>query len=550
MTNRGRGGTFDYIIVGAGSAGCVLAERLSSEQEIRVLVLEAGLRDWSPHIHMPGGIIKLMTGTKYNWAYQTAPQLHLGGRRLSLPQGKGIGGSSSINGMLYSRGNPRDYDTWRQMGNSGWGWDDVLPYFVATENNSRLAGPLHGQSGPLHVTDPRSPHFLSRCFVEAAVECGVPRNPDFNGVEQEGAGLFQQTLRNGWRWSAARAFLDPARKRSNVTIRSSVTVSRVVVEHGRATGVEVLDQAGSKTTYRAEREVVVASGAIGSPKLLLLSGIGPADELASVGVKVVHDLPGVGKNLHDHPDITILYEVRGARTYDGQDAFLPSMKNGLEFLLFRTGPVSGSPCQASAYVRSDPALDTVDISEHFLPVGVVNQGGTRLSGNHMTLNANCMRPRSRGAICLDSNDPLKPPLIDPNYLADPHDVRVLIECVRWGRRIMSAPSLAKYAGAERFPGKDIVSDVDLEAYVRRNVQTDYHPVGACKMGSDSLAVVDDQLKVRGIEGLRVANSSIMPSIISGNTNAPTIVIGAKAADLIRFGQHGAPKGASLAAAAS
>ena len=541
------GGQFDYIVVGAGSAGCVLAERLSADPELRVLVLEAGLKDWSPHIHMPGGIIKLMTGTKYNWAFKTTPQRHLGGRVLSLPQGKGIGGSSSINGMLYSRGNPRDYDTWRQMGNSGWGWDDVLPYFVATENNSRLGGPLHGQSGPLHVTDPASPHFLSRCFIEAAVECGVPRNVDFNGSEQEGAGLFQQTLRNGWRWSAARAFLDPANKRSNVEIRSSVTVSRIIIERGRATGVEIVDQARNKTTYRAEREVVVASGAIGSPKLLLLSGIGPADQLKSAGVNVVHDLPGVGKNLHDHPDITILYEVKGARTYDGQDAFLPSLKNGLEFLFFRTGPVSGSPCQASAYVRSDPTMEIVDISEHFLPVGVVNQGGTRLSGNHMTLNANSMRPRSRGEIRLASSDPFQPPLIDPNYLADPYDVRVLIECVRWGRRLMRAPSLAKYAGAERFPGKDIVSDADLEAYIRRNVQTDYHPVGACKMGSDSLAVVDNQLKVRGVEGLRVADSSIMPSIISGNTNAPTIVIGAKAADLIRNGRHAAPTGASLAA---
>jgi choline dehydrogenase-like flavoprotein len=547
MTTRG-GGTFDYIIVGAGSAGCVLAERLSAGRESRVLVLEAGLKDSSLHIHMPGGIIKLMTGTKYNWAFRTVPQRHLGGRQLVLPQGKGIGGSSSINGMLYSRGNPRDYDTWRQMGNSGWAWEDVLPYFVATENNTRLAGPLHGQSGALHVTDPASPHFLSRCFVEAAVECGVPRNADFNGTEQEGAGLFQQTLRKSWRWSAARAFLDPARKRVNVTVLSSVTASRIIVERGRARGVEVIDHARNKITYRAEREVVVASGAIGSPKLLLLSGIGPPDDLKSAGVDVVHDLPGVGKNLHDHPDITILYEVKGARTYDGQDAFLPAMKNGLEFLLFGTGPVSGSPCQASAYVRSDPAIESVDISEHFLPVGVVNQGGTRLSGNHMTLNANSMRPRSRGEIRLASSDPLEPPLVDPNYLADQYDVRVLIECVRWGRRIMSAPSLAKYAGAERFPGKDIVSDADLEAYIRRNVQTDYHLVGACKMGSDSFAVVDDQLKVRGVEGLRVADSSIMPSIISGNTNAPTIVIGAKAADLILRGRHAAPAGASLAAA--
>jgi choline dehydrogenase len=523
---------YDYIIVGAGSAGCVLAERLSADPNARVLLLEAGRRDRSPYIHMPGGVIKLIGGTKYNWAFKTVPQRHLNGRTLVLPQGKALGGSSSINGLLYIRGNPGDYDHWRQLGNSGWGWDDVLPYFVATENNARLGGPLHGKAGALHVSDPISPHFLSRRFVEAAVQCGVPENDDFNGERQEGAGLFQQTIRGGWRWSAARAFLEPARRRSNLSIRTGATVSRIVVEKGRAVGVEMVGFDRSRTVYRAEREIVVASGAIGSPKLLLLSGIGPADDLREAGVTVTHDLPGVGKNLHDHPDITVLYQVRNARTYDGQDAFLPSMKNGLQFLLFRNGPVSGSPCQASAYVRSDPAMDTVDISEHFLPVGVWNQGKTRLTGAHVTLNANCMRPRSRGELRLRNADAFEPPLIDPNYLADPYDVRVLIEAVRWGRRIMAAPALAAYAGEERFPGKDVVSDADLEAYVRQHAQTDYHLVGACKMGQDAHAVVDETLKVRGIAGLRVADSSIMPSIISGNTNAPTIMIGAKAADLI------------------
>ena len=523
---------YDYIITGAGSAGCVLANKLTASGDAKVLVLEAGLRDLSPMIHMPGAVGKLIGGTRYNWAFRTAPQKHLNNRQLFLPQGKAIGGSSSINGMIYIRGNRNDYDHWRQLGNRGWGYDDVLPYFIAEENNQRIRSEFHGNEGPLHVSDFRSPHPLSTVFQSAAAELGVPRNQDFNGPVQEGTGLFQQTVRNGLRWSAARAYLRPAMRRPNLTVLPRTVATKIIVENGRAVGIEAMGPTGVKSTYRSSREVIVTSGAVGSPKLLLLSGIGPADELREVGVPVVHDLPGVGKNFHDHLDITVIYRCLKPITYDGQDAFLPSLRHGLEFLLFRTGNVASSPCQAAAYVRSDPALDTPDISLHFLPVGFLDHGRIRLDGHSLTFHNNNMRPRSRGEIRLVSSDPNATPHIDPNYAADPYDMGVMIACVKWVRRLMKTEAMLPYAGEERLPGKDVESDEDIAAYVREHAETDYHPVGSCKMGNDRLAVVDDRLKVHGLEGLRVTDSSIMPAVISGNTNAPTIMIACKAADMI------------------
>lgn len=524
---------YDYIITGAGSAGCVLANILSAESDVRVLLLEAGERDSSPLIHMPGAVGKLIGGTRFNWSYRTVPQRALNNRCLFLPQGKGLGGSSSINGMIYIRGNRADYDYWRQLGNPGWGYEDVLPYFLAMENNQRLRNEFHGNEGPLFVSDFVSPHPLTDVFIAAAAECGVPRNSDFNGEQQEGTGLFQQTVRRGLRWSATKAFLRPALGRKNLTVLPETLVSRILVEKGRAVGVETVDARGNRTSYRAEREVVVTSGAVGSPKLLLLSGIGPADELREVGVPVKHDLPGVGKNFHDHLDITVIYECTKPITYDGQDALIPSIRHGLQFLLFRTGNVASALCQAAAYVRSDPALDIPDISLHFLPIGFLDHGRIRLSGHNMTFHNNNMRPRSRGEIKLASDDPSKPPLIDPNYASDPYDMNVMVQCVKWIRRLTKTKAMQPYVGGERYPGVEVQSDEEIANYVREHAETDYHPVGGCKMGTDPMAVVDPTLKVHGMEGLRVADSSIMPAIISGNTNAPTIMIATKAADFIR-----------------
>lgn len=523
---------YDFIIVGAGSAGCVLAERLSADGSSRVLVLESGFKDNHPLMHMPGATGKIQNAQKYNWGYESVPQKHLNNRRLFITQGKGIGGSSSINAMIYIRGNREDYDQWRDMGNAGWGWDDVLPVFVELENNARLGGRFHGQAGPLHVTDPIAPNKMSVLFTQAAEQIGVPRRDDFNTGDQEGTGLFQFTIRNGVRWSAARAFLDKARTRKNVDVVTNRTACKIIVENGRAVGVAAQSDSGEIVNYRASREVILAGGVFGSPKLLLLSGIGPANELRDVGVKPVHDLPGVGKNYHDHVDIRTVHRCLSPWTYDGQDKFLPALRHGLEYVLLRKGMVSSSPCQAATFVRSRPDVKTPDISLYFLPVGFVDHGRVKVPGRAVTLHNNIMRPVSRGEIKLRSSNPTDMPLIDPNFLADPADMDVMVECVRWARKVMAAPVLAQHIGPEIFPGPSVQSEEDIKAYVRANAEIDYHPVGSCKMGHDRMAVVDDRLRVHGLSGLRVVDASIMPNVISGNTNAPTMMIAAKAAKMI------------------
>jgi choline dehydrogenase len=530
---------FDYIIVGAGSAGCVLANRLSEDPDVKVLLLEAGASDYSPFIHIPGNAGKLMH-SRYAWAYQTVPQKHLNGRSCLIPQGKVLGGSSSINGMIYIRGNPQDYRRWRQLGNAGWDWEDMLPYFVALENNKDRSGPLHGKSGPLHVYDIPTTNPLTKVFVEAATEAGIPRNTDFNGERQEGVGIFQNTGHRGFRWSSARAFLRPALKRKNLSVVVNTRVARVVVENHRAVGIELRERSGTRRRIHASREVIVSSGAIGSPRLLLLSGIGPADELRAVGVEVAHDLPGVGKNFHDHVDIGCVFHCKQPITYDHQDDFIPSLRHGLELLLTRKGMATTMGCEGCAYVYSDPSVGHPDISMHFTPAYVVDQGRVRPSGHGMTLHNNVMRPRSRGQVTLRSANFEDEPLVDPNYLSDPDDMRVIVECVKWARRVMSAKAMSPYYGGELLPGEHVKTDKDIENFVRDKAGTDYHPAGSCKMGSDDKAVVDSQLRVHGIEGLRTIDSSIMPNVISGNTNAATIVIAAKGADLIRFGASPAP----------
>ena len=542
-TLRLRNVMFDYIVVGAGAAGCVLTNRLSADGRNKVLLIEAGGPDRSPFIHMPGGVAKVMNTSRYNWRYQSAPQKHLNNRSLYMSQGKGFGGSTSINAMIYIRGNSGDYNHWRQLGNVGWGWDDVLPYFKSLEHNERFGGPFHGNAGPLYVSDPITPNKYSVLFAKAAQEVGVPKRDDFNTGDQEGAGLFQFTIHKGRRWSAARAYLEPAKRRPNVEVRSAQLVTRVVVESGRAVGVEMMRDDGTRYIERAAREIVLASGVFGSPKLMLLSGIGPAAELAQLGIEIVHDLPGVGKNYHDHLDIRTVFRALKPWTYDRQDTFPRSLMHGVQYVLFRRGMVSSSPCQAAAFVKSRPGLDIPDISLYFLPMGFVDHGRVEVPGRAVTLHNNIMRPLSRGQITLKSRDPREQGVFDPNFLSHPSDVEVMIQCVRWARKVMAADILKPHIGEELYPGPGIQSDADIEAYVRQNAEIDYHPVGSCKMGNDPMAVVDDNLRVRGLAGLRVADASIMPAVISGNTNAPTQMIAAKAADMML----GRPLATALAA---
>lgn len=524
---------YDYIIVGAGSAGCVLASELSRNPNTKVLIVEAGRRDWSPMIHMPAGIQSLIEGKTYNWAFRTAPQKHLNNRRMFIPQGKAIGGTSSINGMIYIRGSRQDYDRWAADGCTGWSYDDILPVYKRLEANTRLHDEFHGNDGPLNVTDFTYLNPLTATFLEACDEIGIPRNKDFNGATQYGAGHFQYTVKDGRRMSSARAFLHPARKsRSNLDVYANTLVSRIVVKHGRAVGIEFVGEDKRATTVRATREVIVSSGAFNSPKLLLLSGIGPADELKQAGVPVVHDLPGVGKGLQDHLDAAAIWHASTKLTYDDAARFPYRYIHGARYLLFRSGPVTSSGCEAVAYTKSEPGLEEPDVSVHFLPAWVIDHGFTKLPGNGITLHNNNMRPVSRGEVRLASDNPLDAPIIDPNFMAEPADVRKMIACVKIGREIMESKTFRPYVSRPYAPLEDVKTNDQIIEFVRQTAETDYHPVGSCRMGVDELATVDPRLKVRGLDGLRVVDSSIMPRLIGGNTNAASIMIGAKGSDLI------------------
>jgi choline dehydrogenase len=528
-----RASVYDYIIVGAGSAGCVLADRLSADPDCKVLLLEAGGGDDSLFIRMPAGVGRL-TDSKFNWNYRTLPQAAMKGRRLYWPRGKTLGGSSSINAMVYIRGQAQDYDGWRQLGNAGWSYHDVLPFFRRAEHNERLHDEWHGQDGPLNVSDLRCVNPLSQAFVAAAQERGLPHNPDFNGAGQHGCGLYQVTQKKGARWSAASAYLRPASRRPNLTIVTEAQASRIVVEKGRASGVEFTAAArGPVSTARAEREVLLAAGAINSPHLLLLSGIGPADEVRAAGVAVTHDLPGVGKNLQDHLNVNIIASVRQPITLDGKDKGLPALRVALQFALFRNGQGTSNVAEAGAFASSRGEAETPDIQFHFIPALVLDHGRQKLEGHWLTLHACCLRPESRGEIRLNSANPLEAPAIDPNYLASDHDLKVLTAGLRLGREILGATAFQPYIGAERFPGDAQRSDGQIEDFVRATAETEYHPVGTCKMGSDPMAVVDERLRLRGIAGLRVIDASIMPNLVSGNTNAPVIMIAEKGAEMIR-----------------
>ena len=521
---------YDYIIVGSGSAGSVLANRLSARPEIKVLLLEAGGSDNSFYVRMPAGVANL-SGPRFNWGYKTAPQAAMKGRRMYWPRGRLIGGSSSVNAMVYMRGQSADYDHWRQLGNAGWSYDDVLPYFKKAERNERLRDRFHGAEGPLNVAERPYTNPLSHVFVEAAQQAGLPFNPDFNGAVQLGCGLFQVTQKNGRRWSASSAYLHPVTTRENLTVLKKAQATRVLIEHGRAVRVEYA-RGRRRHTARATQEVVLAAGAINSPQLLLLSGVGPADELRTLGVSVAHDLPGVGKNLQDHLNVNIVQRAKSGSTLDSKNRGLAPIAVALEFLLYGAGPGTSNVAEAGAFAISEDGAATPDMQYHFIPAQVVNHARTPMDGDGVTLHACCLRPQSRGEIRLATADPLEAPVMDPNYLAADYDLNILIAGLRQGREILAAQAFRPWLGEERLPGPSVRSNAELEDFIRAAAETEYHPVGTCKMGSDPLAVVDDQLRLRGIERLRVIDASIMPTIVSGNTNAPVIMIAEKGADMM------------------
>jgi len=522
--------SYDTIIVGAGSAGCVLANRLAANPAHRVLLLEAGGRDWHPFIHMPAGLAKLVNNTRVNWNYTTEPEPNLDGRRLWWPRGKVLGGSSSINAMCYTRGAAADYDDWaRATGDARWAWSNVLPVFKRAEGNVRGADAFHGADGPLAVAPLRHRNVLSQAFVDAAAGAGFPRNDDFNAATQEGFGYYAVTQKNGARCSAAVAYLDPARSRANLTVLTGAAATRVLLDGKRAVGVEY------RRRGRIERDeagqVILCGGAINSPQLLMLSGIGPAGHLREHGIALAHELRGVGANLQDHLDVCTLVRSTQAVTYDKTN----DVAVALRFLLKRDGIGTSNVAEAGGFVRSRLAPDArCDVQFHFVPALLDDHGRNRLEGFGYTVHACALRPKSRGAIRLRSADPLADAAIHANYLSDAEgdDLRTMVEGARLSREILAQAPFAPYRGAEIFPGAGATSDADLVAFVRRKAETIYHPVGTCRMGNDEDAVVDSELRVRGIDGLRVVDASIMPTLIGGNTNAPTIMIAERAAELL------------------
>jgi choline dehydrogenase len=523
---------FDYVIVGAGSAGCVLANRLTADGKNSVLLLEAGPKDTHIWIHVPLGYGRLFKEKSVNWMYQTEPEPGLNGRQVFQPRGKVLGGSSSINGLLYVRGQPEDYDRWRQRGNAGWGYDDVLPYFKKAENQSRGADKYHGIGGPLPVSDPRHADPVSDAFVVAAAEVGIPTNPDFNGATQEGAGFFQTTTRRGRRASTAFSYLRPAKGRGNLHVETAALAQRILFEGRRARAVEYR-QNGTLRIARAAKEILVSSGAYNSPQLLQLSGVGPADLLKSHGIAVVLDAPGVGSDLQDHMQVRLVMRCTKAVTLnDIVNNPARRIMAGLRYAAFRKGPLTIAAGTSGAFFKSNPRLATPDIQIHFLPFSTDKMGEKLHAFSGFTASVCQLRPESRGSLRIRSADPAAPPEIRINYLASETDRAAFIEGVKVLRKILAAPALKPYVVEEVYPGSKVVSDEDILAFCRQTGSTVYHPTSTCRMGNDPLAVVDQRLRVRGIEGLRVVDASVMPDLMSGNTNAPTIMIAEKASDMI------------------
>ncbi len=524
---------YDYIIVGGGSAGCALAARLSEDEDAKVLLLEAGPPDKNRYIHMPVGFFK-MTGGSLTWGLRTKAVGNANNRQMLFPQGKVLGGGGSINALVFTRGCPQDYDRWAdEEGCPGWSFEDVRPYFRKSEDNEIFADDYHGVGGPLGVSNLISPSPLTKVFVQACQEAGIPYNPDFNGAKQDGCGIYQTTTRDGRRCSAAAGYLRPVLGRKNLTLLTDCLVTGLVIEAGRATGVSYARN-GRLVSARANREVIVAAGAIGSPKLLLLSGIGPADELRAHGIDVVHDAPTVGRNLQDHFDVDVVYELNGPHSLDKYAKPHMMLWAGLEYTLFKTGPVTSNIAEGGGFWYADSAAPTPDTQFHFLPGAGIEAGVPPVpSGAGCTLNSYFLRPRSRGTVTLSGSDPSAAPIVDPNYIDDPYDLKISVDGLKISREIMSQKAISRFIKKEHFPGRQVSSQTEHEDYVRQYGRTAYHPVGTCRMGSDDASVVDTELKVRGIDGLRVVDSSVMPSLISSNTNAPSIMIAEKGADLIK-----------------
>ena len=529
---------FDYIIVGGGSAGCVLAAGLSEDPSVQVCLLEAGPADKSALIHCPGALALIAKTGQFNWAFATVPQPGLNGRRGYQPRGKVLGGSSSVNAMVYIRGQRQDYDAWAAEGNPGWGWSDVLPLFKRAEHNERGADVFHGSEGPLSVMDLQSPHRFGPIFVEAARQAGHVVNRDFNGATQEGVGLYQVTHKAGERFSAAKAYLRPASSRANLHVVTEAQTTRVVLKGRCAVGVEA--RVGGQTrTLRARREVLLAAGALQSPQLLMLSGIGPGAHLQSLGIAVAHDLPGVGRSLHDHVDVVQVLDAPHLKDLFGLSltGLVNATKGIVEWRRHRTGLLTTNFAEAGGFIRSAPDVDRPDLQLHFVIGKLVDHGRKTVFGHGYSCHVCLLRPKSRGSVTLASADPAAAPLIDPNFLAERDDLDRLVRGFREMRRILAQPALAGHRARELAVSAKATSDAEIEAFIRDRADTIYHPVGSCRMGPGALDVVDAELRVHGIDALRVVDASIMPSIVSGNTNAPTIMIATKAVDMIRAGMR-------------
>lgn len=532
MADVQSGDTFDFIIIGAGSAGCVLANRLSENPGVSVAIVEAGGRDNNPWIHVPAGYYRTMLDPTVTWQFGSGPEPHLNDRIVNWPRGRVVGGTSAINGLLYVRGQSQDFDTWRQLGNTGWSFEDVLPYFKRAEDQERGADDFHGSGGPLGVSDVQMKNPLCEAYIKASVAAGIPHTTDFNGSSQEGAGYYQLTTKDGRRCSTAVAYLKPVLSRGNLELITDAAVERLVLDGKRATGVTFL-QGGQSKTVRARREIILSAGAIGSPQILQLSGIGPGAALGDAGIDVKHDLPGVGENLQDHLQVRFVYETTLRDSLNTVwHSRTQQVRAGLDYMLSRQGILTIGAGVAGVFAKSRPELEAPDMQIHFMPLSSVGPGQGLHKYPGVTASVCQLRPDSRGTLKVTSSSPSAQPDIVSKYLAQETDKDVLLRGLHLLRKISRQPEFAQFVAREVYPGDDVVTDDELMSYAREVATTIFHPCGTCKMGSDNMAVVDERLRVHGLDGLRVADASIMPTMTSGNTNAPTIMIGEKASDMV------------------